>query len=166
MNKSELSRRNFISRPGSLAFAFRLASVPATAFASEMKNFTIDGSSHSDPQNNLFANNEISASRRTDYPLLASHPQKGNIAGPDMAFPAPDAYNVVAWNCFSSPDSPSTNTEPKTQTCGDGESSLQVHNDPSRKVRARNYHYGFFRREKRFHQSTLLQLRPGGEDRT
>jgi hypothetical protein len=106
----------------------------ALQLAGKTTNFTIGGSSSSDSRNNLFANNEISASRQVHYPLSARRPKKGYTAGPDMAFRAPslatDANNVVAWNCFSSPDTPST--EPQTQSGTGSEPHAQGHNDPHR----------------------------------
>ncbi|HEU5406792.1 MAG TPA: right-handed parallel beta-helix repeat-containing protein [Nitrospira sp.] len=106
----------------------------ALQLAGKTTNFTIGGSSSSDSRNNLFANNMISASRQVIYPLSASHPKKGYIAGPDMAFRAPalapDANNVVAWNCFSSPYIPPT--EPKAHPQAGIVSPAQGQNDPHR----------------------------------
>ncbi len=106
----------------------------AVQLAGKTTKFTIGGSSSTDSRNNLFANNEISASRQVIYPITARRPKKGYIAGPDMAFRvaslAPDANNVVAWNYFSSPEAPPT--QPEKHSGADSKSPAEGHNDPRR----------------------------------
>ena len=117
-------------------------------------NFTVGGPSSSD---------------LVHYPLSVSKPKKGYIAGPDMAFRvpslAPDSNNVVAWNCFSFPDTPST--EPiahlpsGSESLRGGKTILTVRGKDRTGFLAMDVC-----REERFHLSAPLQLRPGGDNRT